>query len=351
MEDESPPQAGDPDLPTLEAAFRNAYERASPELMRLEGLPGLRPTERRRIAHLHELYARGFQGRFRRLTQRSRDDLLALVREFIRYDISSLLLTGAARAGDFLNNQLRGLWAERVVLTMSITGLSLFPFGPSGAAMPGEAGYREVVRTYREIQMFEGKRPDVIGVPTDRLAEWPATVRERVVSWPRRRLSTEDHDPISQAAIGIEVKNSTWHYARRREAGGGSLAITAKEEELRDYERWSLQTGLPVVFIQVLFDELYCMSFRRMLLAIDRGHVYREGDYLRDEQSGAGGKLYHRFFLEGDAHLCGRVEFPSESIAHVRVLNDGSVVPYLEFNPARALDVRSDVIWREIGFP
>src|SRR4051812_40198296 len=69
--------------------------------------------------------------------------------------------------GDFLNNQLRGQWAERVAVSLPVPGLHLVEFGPSGAAMPGEEDHRKVIMTFKEISLLEGKRPDLLAFDTE----------------------------------------------------------------------------------------------------------------------------------------------------------------------------------------
>jgi hypothetical protein len=275
---------------------------------------------------------------------------LVLVERFVTYGAKAILQTGAQRGGDFLNNQLRGQWAERVVLSMPVEGLRILPFGPSGAAMPGEADHRQVVMTFRQIHLLEGKRPDLVAFDDATWTRLPADARGRAVSWPDRPLDAEDERLVRLARCGVEVKSSTWHYQTRRAAGGGPLSITVKDEELEAIEAWSAEFGVPVVFVQVLFDELYCMSFRRMQEAIRRGYLYALGDYEEDRQTGAGGKVFHRFHLDGDVHLCGGVVFPAESRGVVRVLADGNVVPYIVYEPARAIDAVSAVVRREIDY-
>ncbi|HZY87428.1 MAG TPA: hypothetical protein VFE78_21505, partial [Gemmataceae bacterium] len=206
-----------------------------------------------------------------------------LVREFILYGAKAALLTGAQRGGDFLNNQLRGQWAERVALSLQVPGLHFAEFGPSGAAMPGEQDHRKVIMTFKEIHLLEGKRPDLIAFDTRAWGSLSGAERLLASSWPERRLEMVDEEIIRKARCGVEVKNSTWHYAKRREAGGGPLSITVKTEEVAEIQNWSRRTGLPVIFLQVLFDELYCMSFGRMEAAIKRGHLYESGDYELDK--------------------------------------------------------------------
>jgi hypothetical protein len=173
-----------------------------------------------------------------------------------------------------------------------------------------------------------------------------ASEKSAIETWPRRRLEANDFGLVKKARCGAEVKNSTWHYQRRREAGGGALSITVKQEEVAEIRNWSHTVGLPVIFLQVLFDELYCMSFRRMEAAITRGKLYAPGDYVLDTQTGA--KVYHKFHLADFRHLCGKVVYPAESTAEVRTLENGSVVPFIRFNPARATDIVPEVVYREI---
>lgn len=298
---------------------------------------------------LKEIHTRGLDRALgRRRSEDSKGQIRELVREFILYGAKAALLTGAQRGGDFLNNQLRGQWAERVALSMKVDGLHLVPFGPSGAAMPGEEDHREVIMTFREILLLEGKRPDLLAFDT---AVWNALgpAEQFLASqWPKRRLEPVDDQIVRKARCGVEVKNSAWHYETRRNAGGGPLSITVKKEEVGDIQSWSNGTGLPVIFVQVLFDEVYCMSFRRIVEAIDRGYLYAQGDYLLDDQSGE--KVYHKVHLADRRHLCGKVVFPSASTAEVRLLVDGNVVPYIRFAPATAFGVLPAVIFTEIDY-
>jgi hypothetical protein len=212
--------------------------------------------------------------------------------------------------------------------------------------MPGEEDHREVVMTFREILLLEGKRPDLLAFNSSVWDAFSQAERERIAWWPKRRLEPADELLVRQARCGIEVKNSTWHYETRRKAGGGPLSITVKKEEVADIQSWSSKTGLTVIFVQVLFDEVYCMSFGRIQEAISRGYLYSEGDYSLDDQSGE--KVYHKVALTDQRHLCGKVIFPSESAAEVRLLSDGNVVPYIRFAPASAYDVRAGVVVAEI---
>lgn len=285
----------------------------------------------------------------RRRTSGSRQEVLDLVELFKMIGPSSVLLTGSQRGGDFLNNQLVGQWAESVCCSMTLPRFVLLRFGPSSAAMPGDGDHARVVRAYHEITLVEGKRPDLVAVDRAWWEGCGATVRERVESWRERLLEDADAELFAHVHAGIEVKTSAWHYGRRREAGGGSLAITVKDEELEAFRSWSDTTGRPVLFLQVLFDEVYCMSFRRMLATIKIGHAYKAGDYVA-ELDRTSKKYYHRIFVNGPPHRCAKTVFPDQSEARVPVLPNGAVIPHVRLLPAQALDVLPEVIEAELSY-
>lgn len=334
----------------LEEQFADRYERERALLDAFWEKDGLSSGERTHIQQLDAAHERGLEESLRRLGPEGRTKRLTLFTEFVRFGAKAVLLTGSQRGGDFLNNQLRGQWAEQVAVSMNVPGLVLLPFGPSAAAMPGEADHRETIMTFRAVTLIEGKRPDLLAFDRALWDGLSPSDRALAETWPSRVLTDPDDRLVAKATAGVEVKNSTWHYKRRRAFGGGALSITVKAEEVHSIEGWQTKTGVPVIFFQVLFDELYCMSFRRMCKAIDDGLMYKHGDFVTDSVQGAGGKVWHRFHLDDYKHLCGDVTFPDASQAVIRVLENGSVVPYIAFTPAHATCTHPEVIGREIKY-
>src|SRR4051812_39983728 len=136
--------SGADDLDDLEQAFLDQYETQDAMLERLyeaETSAG----EKEKINQLDRIKESGLQPSLSRLGDDSRTKRLTLVTEFVEFGAKAVLLTGSQRAGDFLNNQLRGQWAERAAVSMDVPGLVLVPFGPSAAAMPGEEDHRHTI--------------------------------------------------------------------------------------------------------------------------------------------------------------------------------------------------------------
>ena len=149
------PAPADHTLEALEKAFRDRYPSEKPQIERLlqatrkrsapegeeesDGPPwkgGNVLAERAKV--LAGVFDRGLNAALSRLkSEVSKAALLKLVEEFVQLGARAAISVGPQRAGDFLNNQLRGRWAEEVVLSLHIPGITFVAFGPSGAAMPG----------------------------------------------------------------------------------------------------------------------------------------------------------------------------------------------------------------------
>lgn len=353
----------------IQEAVRAKFTTEQANLERLEATPAFRGVVARRARLLRSIAART------RRDRPIRDADREILKEFLDFGAKAILKTGAQRGGDFLDRQLRGRWAENVVASMNLPQFKIAPFGPSGAAMPGQEHFRKTITTFQEIELLEGKRPDLLAFDMAVYETFAQADKARIAEWPDRLLDQQDEAILERARFGIEVKNSTWHFGKRREhhvtpedeeqevipsgedaqgedaqEDAGRLSITVKQEELAKIVGWMAKTGKPVMFFQVLFDEIYCMSFSRMMDAIHKGLVYAKGDYLKDEKTGAGGKHYHHFFLSDRRHLCGAVTWPDESKARVGLLENGKVIPYVELRPAQAYDERPEAIAQEVAF-
>src|SRR5262249_41973770 len=139
------------DLALLESRFKSKYPQEQAALDRLAKATGLEPSEKGRLKVLRQLDQQGLVRAWKRRQAKGQQEIQELLEECDRYGARVVLRSPPQRAGDFLNNQLRGQWAEQVALSMAIAGLRFVQFGPSGSAMPGEEDHREVMITFREI--------------------------------------------------------------------------------------------------------------------------------------------------------------------------------------------------------
>ncbi len=125
--------------------------------------------------------------------------------------------------------------------------------------------------------------------------------------------------------------------------------MTVKEDELTSFRNWCTDTTKPLLFAQVFYDEIYCMSFARMLHALHVGFVLRDGDCELSDKRGAGGKVYHRYHVGDDRFLLGEVEVPQVG-GNVAVLPDGAVIPHVVYESARGRLWDESLLRREAAF-
>lgn len=330
-----------------EAEFGKKYDLQYNLLKALADAEGISSSEKSSIRKLRRLKQGGFD-KVKKNAKGSWDQYVELLEEFMRIGAIAVLSAGSQRAGDFLNNQMRGRWAEDVVRAGVWEGTVIVEYGPSGAAMPGAEDHAEVVRTFRAITLLEGKRPDLIAFDTAAFKAFSSAQTERVARWPHALLAAEDKIILASSLCGIEVKSSLWHYQTRLKVGGGPLSVTLKEEEIEDFRGWIKRTKKPIIFVQVFFDLLYALSFERMLDAIAGGHLVKAGDVTKGTDRTTGKSTYQFALPEG--HRVGTVEFPNHTDGVVEILENGAVVPYLKFAPAAGKIQNVDRVQAEIKY-
>jgi len=333
----------------LEERVANVFDKYKTNIAQLRSA-NLGTSEKQSLLTLDRIHKNGIENTLDKLrSSESKRKIIELATRFCEMGPCAILLAGAQRGGDFLLNQLRGRWAEEVCCSIPWAQHRIVQYGPSGAAMPGEEDHDTVVRSFKEIVLTEGKRPDLLVFDDTAWNAMDSSMHESITQWPMRRLASTEELTLKTCKCGIEVKNSTWHYSTRRDAGGGPLAVTVKDEEIEDLSSWSVRIGKPILFMQVLFDEIYCMSFARMRDAIKTGHLYEPGDYVA-EKDRKSQKYYHRFFLNDLTHLCARTVYPDSSEAVVKVLPNGNVIPFIRYSPAAAEDANIAVIENELQY-
>jgi hypothetical protein len=125
-------------LRDLESRFRLTYPKHVQLIEQLEQAP-LKTGERKSLATVVRVWQEGLASVLGRLrSAESTDNLLILIEQCSALGPTVVLQVGSQRGGDFLLNQLRGQWAEKVCCSIAWPGHKIVEYGPSGAAMPGE---------------------------------------------------------------------------------------------------------------------------------------------------------------------------------------------------------------------
>jgi hypothetical protein len=175
--------------------------------------------------------------------------------------------TGAG--SEFLMNRALGDWAENQVLNAFV---SRFPeylptkYGNSDNIVAGDPKFKLFFQAYvKELEEF-GKRPDILIFQKD---------KSEGISYDISNLETETlNDLVKKASYGIEVRSSKmkvkkYNDFKKHNKGSNSsrkeLSITPKVEDLPLVVKWITTFGVPHYYFQVCLDEVYGISFRKIL--------------------------------------------------------------------------------------
>lgn len=162
---------------------------------------------------------------------------------------------GGGRGSSFRRKQGQGAWAEEIIL--SIAPDRLAHYGPSSGMPPEDTDYGDWRRRCREIEVLDGKRPDLLLFKKGALEKH----RDYIAEWPRRPLYPRDDAARSDILAGIEIKSSAIsvkaYNQRSKKTDNRELSITIKLEEIEPFGRWSEKYGVPIILIQVFADSIY----------------------------------------------------------------------------------------------
>ena len=170
---------------------------------------------------------------------------------------------------EFLMNRALGDWAENQVLKALEEKFQEYvptKYGNSDNIVAGDPNFKLFFQGYVNELIQLGKRPDILifqkgesrGISPD-------------ISNEKTNLL---NDLVRKASYGIEVRSSKisvkkYNQFKKQNKGKNSsrneLSITPKVEDLPLVVKWITTFGVPHYYFQVCLDEVYGISFRRIL--------------------------------------------------------------------------------------
>ena len=169
--------------------------------------------------------------------------------------------TPSQTSSEFLINDEQGKWAERIIRTSLAVTFPNYKFVAYGESSTLNAGDPEFNKFYANIQKeldTIGKRPDLLVFDK----ETGKKVPENFMG-----LSTNEQAQIvSTALMGLEIRSSAQLLKKYKPSKSrASLSFTAKLEDLRIVKKWIDTFGVPLFYVQVLFDSAHIISFKKIL--------------------------------------------------------------------------------------
>jgi len=172
-------------------------------------------------------------------------------------------------SGEFITNREQGDWAETLMLKIineKCEGLRGIKYGRVENLVAGDYGFKELFEKYQEEIAHLGKCPDLLIFKEEDLSE---NVKKDICSEKPRKDIIEI---VRKAFAGIEVRSSAFltkryqEYRKSKETTNRDfLSFTPKIEDLVVIVRWIENHNIPHYYVQVLFDSMYIISFKKIL--------------------------------------------------------------------------------------
>jgi hypothetical protein len=165
-------------------------------------------------------------------------------------------------SSEFLINKRLGDWGEDLIFRSIRSSTDYIPvkYGRAADTVAGEPGFKKFYKQYQdELDRF-GKRPDLL------------VFRPQDYTRSDHDLSGANEDEIMDlvrnAVLGIEVRSSSY-LSKKYRPGESSpfdvLSFTIKVEDIVVVLNWIQNTGVPHLYVQVPFDEVYGLEFHKAL--------------------------------------------------------------------------------------
>lgn len=162
---------------------------------------------------------------------------------------------------NFLTNREQGDWAERIVKdTVSdfLTDFDVVKYGKTDDIMAGDDNFADFYGQYQDELDKIGKRPDIL------IFEKGITKKDDI--------SLESYDEhkkiVPLASLGWEIRSSSYlanKYKPSENAARQFLSFTVKVEDILIVLKWITTYNVPHYYVQVFFDSVYIISFKKIL--------------------------------------------------------------------------------------
>lgn len=171
---------------------------------------------------------------------------------------------------EFLTNKEQGDWAEELILKILNQNLKKFisvSYGRKDNLIAGDEEFPEFYENYQTELDEIGKCPDILifEKDTDQNIEYEISSNKQ-----RKELI----EVVKKAKAALEVRSSSFLVKKYSEfiknrgnvlKGRDFLSFTPKVEDLSLILNWIRIHGVPHYYVQVLFDSIYVISFKKIL--------------------------------------------------------------------------------------
>ena len=164
-------------------------------------------------------------------------------------------------SSEFLVNDEQGKWAETIIRTSFASAFPDYKFvayGESSSLNANDPEFGKFFQNYQSELDTIGKRPDLLVFDTQNGKNVPENLMQ---------LSPNEQSQIvATALMGLEIRSSAQLVKKYIPSKSRkSLSFTPKLEDLRIVKKWVDTYDVPHYYVQVFFDSVYIISFKKIL--------------------------------------------------------------------------------------
>lgn len=237
-------------------------------------------------------------------------------------------------SGEFITNREQGDWAEALLLKIvneKCSGLKALSYGRGENLIAGDPAFKKFFEDYQDELVNLGKCPDLLIFEKDKL---DANTEKEILSKKPRRDILES---TKKALAGLEVRSSAFlskkyeGYRKTNETKGRAfLSFTPKIEDLAGILRWVENHHVPHFYVQVLFDRMYLISFKKILEILSKPENNDTKFFIEKNYKNRFKTTIHIDLSEGVC-LSNDIKQPKHTSVRKELVN-GRLVHYVKFD-------------------
>lgn len=169
----------------------------------------------------------------------------------------------------FLTNREQGNWAENLMQSLinKSTDLKAVKYGRTDNIIAGDPKFPEFYESYQDELDNIGKKPDLLLFPPRIYSpSWKLDISQKT--------DEELEKIVKKAKAGLEIRSSAFlvsqyeKFMTSKHDGKSTrsfLSFTPKVEDLLVIYKWIMNFGVKHFYIQVFFDRVYAIAFKRII--------------------------------------------------------------------------------------
>jgi hypothetical protein len=250
-------------------------------------------------------------------------------------------------SSEFLTHRQQGDWAEDLVIKLlnkNLQGVIAVPYGRSEDLSAGDVGFKDFFIKYQKELDEIGKCPDVLLFKKDVLT---SPIKSQISDNQNKK---EIISIVQKADAALEVRSSAYivknyndfYDHAEKEEDRKSLSFTVKVEDLKIVIKWIEIHQIPHYYVQVFFDSIYVISFKKILEILSNPENKNE-KYSIDRDTKNQFKTTIKINIDEGTCIYSSLHFP-KSESQRKILEKGRVLHFVKLIQEQIPEIKDSIL-------